>query len=94
MNIRGNTDAGAAAGASALKHLTTDFPESPTGTDTKSVAIASALSEFLHHAETETETFNASVDTLRSGLVAAPKAVQQTDAAGAATVAESGGVYI
>lgn len=93
MNIRGNTSAGAAAGALAGMHLPTDFPSSPTGADTKSAAIAGELNAFLKTAQAETTAYNTSVDTLREGLVAAPNAVDATDQAGAAEVAGSGEVY-
>jgi hypothetical protein len=92
-NIRGNTDAGAAIGASAGKPLRTDFPVSPTGSDTKSVAIAAALDRFLDTARVETGIYNASVDTLRQGLVQAPQSVEATDESGAAGIAASGEVY-
>jgi len=93
VSIRGNTTTGAAAGASAGMHLSTDFPSSPTGADTKSTAIAGELNAFLKTAQLETTTYNTSVDTLREGLVAAPQAVDATDAAGAAGIEGSGEVY-
>lgn len=74
-------------------HLPTDFPSSPTGTDTKSAAIAGELNAFLKTAQAETTTYNTSVDTLREGLVAAPEAVEATDQNGAAGISASGEVY-
>jgi hypothetical protein len=92
-NIRGETAVGAAIGASASQPLRMDFPDSPTGSDTKSAAIAAALSAFLDTARVETGIYNASVDTLRQGLVQAPQAVEATDESGAAGIAASGEVY-
>jgi len=89
-NIRGETDAGAAIGANAGTPLPAGFPVSPTGSDTKSVAIAAALNALLDTARVETGIYNASVDTLRQGLVQAPRAVDATDAAGAAGINGSG----
>ena len=93
MNIRGDTTAGAATGASAGMHLPTDFPTSPTGADTKSAAIAAKLNAFLKTAQAESATYNTSVNTLREGLVAAPNAVDTTDQNGAAGIADSGEVF-
>jgi hypothetical protein len=73
--------------------LSRNFPVSPTGSDTKSVAIAQALNDFLDTARVEHETYNVSLDTLRQGLVQAPKAVEATDESGAAGIAASGEVY-
>ena len=93
MNIRGETTSGASAGALTAIHLSTDHPACPSGADTKSAAISASIGASLNTAVTETATFNASVDTLREGLVAAPTAVEATDANGAATVATSGEVF-
>lgn len=92
--IRGDTAAGAATGGAVLNHLTAPLPESPSGTDAKSVAIAVSLSTFLNQAAAARQMFNDNVDTLRTGMVAAPTAVEQRDAAGAAAVTASGGIWI
>ncbi len=93
MAIRGDTAAGAARGSLTCIHVSRDFKASPTGADIKSCAIAAQVSAVIGNGHDQTNIYNNSVDTLRRGLVAAPTAVEATDAAGAATVATSGEVY-
>ena len=91
MAIRGDTTAGAQAAHSASMHLSTDTPEIPTGSDTKSTAISTALQGIVDTGKTETTTYNTSVDQLREGLAAAPDRITAADQQGAATVDQSGG---
>ncbi|MBU8834477.1 hypothetical protein [Mycolicibacterium goodii] len=90
MAIRGDTSAGAQASASAGMHLPTDFPDCPSGGDTRSAAIAAAVNSFLTTAATETETVNSSVDQLREGMVAATDRVETADRQGAEGITNSG----
>lgn len=94
MAIRGDTAVGAAAAQSASMHLPADFPASPTGSDTRSAAIAAAINAFLKAARTETATFNSSVDQLREGMAAAAERVETADQQGAERVTNSGVVTI
>lgn len=89
-DIRGNTAAGASAGASIGMHLSTDLPKCPTGGDTKSTQIATELNAFIDAAHTEINTYNQSVGALRAGTTAAPKGVDATDQSGADIVNSSG----
>ncbi|SPX88475.1 MULTISPECIES: hypothetical protein [Mycobacterium] len=89
MAIRGDTSAGAQASTAGM-HLPADFPDCPSGGDTRSAAIAAAVNAFLAAAATETETVNSSVDQLREGMVAATDRVETADRHGAENVANSG----
>ncbi|MCZ0730655.1 hypothetical protein [Mycolicibacterium iranicum] len=93
MAIRGETTAGAQAGASVGMHLSSDFPEVPTGADTKSAAIAAELQSFVTAISTDITTYNTSLDQAREGMVAAPRRVDAADREGAAVIQSSGGTY-
>lgn len=92
-NIRGNTTAGAAVGASAGMPLSENLPASPTGADTKGTEIAAELNAFLDTARTQTAIYNQSVTALRQGMQQVPQNIEATDQAGANTVANSGGTF-
>ncbi len=90
MAIRGESAAGAAAGASVGMHLSTDFPPVPTGADVKSAAIAAELQSFVTAVSTDIATYNASLDEVREGITAACQRVDDGDHAGAAGIENSG----
>lgn len=92
MAIRGDTTAGAAAGSLAAIHIQALYPAPPTGSDTKSSTIVGRVMSNLETARKESETYNVSVDTLRTAFTEAPRGVDRTDEAGAAHVAASGEV--
>lgn len=91
MAIRGDTTAGAQAAHSVSMHLPTDTPEAPTGSDTKSTAISTAIKAMGEAWKTEVGTFNTSVDQLRQGIKDAADRITAADQQGAATVNQSGG---
>jgi hypothetical protein len=89
MAIQANTQAAAQLGSSMGMHMSTDLPKCPSGGDTKSTQISTELKSFLSAAHNEITTYNKSVDALREGCTAAPKAVDATDHAGAGIVNNS-----
>jgi len=93
MAIRGESAAGAAAGASVGMHLTADFPPVPTGADVKSSAIATELQGFVTAMSTDIDIYNTSLDQVREGITAACQRVDAGDRAGAAGIEGSGQVY-
>jgi hypothetical protein len=89
MAIDANTDTAARLGQSMGQHMPTDLPRSPSGGDTKSTQISTALNAFLGTAKTEISTYNKSVDALREGCTSAPQSIDATDRAGADLVNNS-----
>jgi hypothetical protein len=94
MAIIANTQAAAQLGSSMGMRMSTDLPKCPSAGDTKSSQISTEMQTFLSAAHTEITTYNKSVDALREGCTAAPKAVDTTDRAGAGIVNNStGGIF-
>lgn len=93
MAIRGESAAGAAAGASVGMHLHTDFPPVPTGADVKSAAIATELQGFVTAISADVDTYNASLDQVREGITAACQRVDDGDRTGAGGIENSGQIY-
>jgi hypothetical protein len=92
--VRGDTTSGAEAARSVGMHLSTDLPATPTGSDTKSTAIATTLNSMTKTGKKEIRTLNKSVDQLREGMAAAPRRIDAADQQGAAEVDNSGTVTV
>ncbi len=92
MAVRGESAAGAVAGASVGMHLTADFPPVLTGADSKSAAIATELQGFVTAISTDITTYNSSLDQVREGITAACQRVDVGDRAGADGIENSGQV--
>src|ERR1700753_3920865 len=91
MAIVANTQVAAQLGAAMGTPLSTDLPKCPSGADTKSTQISTAMNTFLSAAHNEITTYNKSVDALREGCKAEQQSVDASNRAGAAIVNNSTG---
>lgn len=94
MSIRGDTTAGAGMAHAVGMHIPNDNATTPSGSDTKSSAIAAVINKIHDSVHDQTTTTNTSLDQLRQGLAAACQRVDATDQQGAADVNNSGTVTI
>lgn len=94
MSIRGDTTAGANMAHAVGMHIPSDNAATPSGSDTKSTAIAAVVNKIHDSVHDQTTTANSSLDQLRQGLAAACQRVDATDQQGAAGVNNSGTVTI